>query len=455
MAAERLVIVGGDAAGMSAASQARRMRSVDDLQIVALERGPHTSYSGCGLPYLAGGIISDETSLVVRSPQEFRDEHSIDARIRHEVRSIDLTERSIRVADLDAGREFDEHFDLLLIATGTVPFRPPIEGIEARGVFGLGTLQSGIEFRDALDSSKPKRAVIVGGGYIGLEVAEALVTRGIATSVVEMEAQPMKTLDEDMGEHVANALRAGGVEVFLDEEVEGIELSNGKVSAVVTSNRTLPAEVVVLGLGTKPEVDLAKNAGLRIGESGAVWVDDHMHASDEGVWSAGDCAEQIHRVTSRPVNFHLGTIANKMGRVAGVNIGGGDASFPGVVGTAITKVFEAEVARTGLSSREAAAGGFDFVATTTRSRTKAGYYPGSERMWLKVLAARESGRLLGAQIVGGAGAGKRIDVFATALWNRMTVKDMMNMDLSYVPPLSTVWEPVLVSARQAWEALGE
>jgi NADPH-dependent 2,4-dienoyl-CoA reductase/sulfur reductase-like enzyme len=429
------------------------MRSPDDLEIVAFERGPHTSYSACGLPYLAGRVIEDEESLVVRSPNEFREKQSIDARVRNEVLSIDLANRQLRVAELDSDREFDEPFDLLLIATGTEPFRPPIEGIDAPGVFGLGTLQSGIDFRRALDTDKPERAVIVGGGYIGLEVAEALATRGIATSLVEAEEQPMKTLDGDMGAHVADALRNEGVEVFLDEMVEGIEVANGKVSAVVTSGRSLPAEVVVLGLGTRPEVDLAKSAGLRIGESGAIWVDDHMRSSQDGVWAAGDCAEQIHRVTTRPVNFHLGTIANKMGRVAGINIGGGDAAFPGVVGTAITKVFDSEIARTGLSSKEAAAAGFDFVAAVTRSRTKAHYYPGSERLHVKVLAARESGRFLGAQIVGAAGAGKRIDVFAAALWNRMTVHDMMNMDLSYVPPLSTVWDPVLVAARRAFESL--
>lgn len=439
---------------MSAASQARRMLPPDRLEIVAFERSPHTSYSACGLPYLAGGVIEDEARLVVRTPEVFEKDYSIDARVRHEVTSIDLENCRVGVADLERGTETEEPFDILLLATGTQLVRPPIDGIGSSGIFGLGTLQSGIDLRRTIDSQKPQRAVVVGGGYIGLETAEALAGRGITTALVEAEAQPMTSLDEDMGALVTEALRDGGVEVFLGETVEGFENANGRVSAVVTSNRTLPADIVVLGLGTRPQVEPGASAGVRIGSSGAIWVDDHMRTSHENVWAAGDCAEQIHRVTGGPVNFHLGTIANKMGRVAGTNIGGGDAAFPGVVGTAITKVFRREVARTGLSSKEAADAGLDFVAAGTRSRTRAGYYPGSERIHLKVLAETGSGRLLGAQIAGGEGAGKRVDVFAAALWNRMTVGDMMNMDLSYVPPLSTVWDPVLIAARKAFEELG-
>lgn len=423
------------------------------LQIVAFEKGPHTSYSACGLPYLAGGIVEDEAHLVVRSPQEFEDKYQIDARTGHEVRAIDPDSRRVVVLDLATGREFDEPFDELLIATGTEPLRPPIEGIHGEGIFGLGNLQSGIELRRALDERKPERAVVVGGGYIGLEMAEALVGRGIQTTVVEAEPQPMSTLDEDMGALVAHALRKIGVEVLLNEAVLGFESKDGWVAAVVTVNRTIPADVVVLGLGTRPRVELARASGIEIGESGAIRVDDHLRSSHEGVWAAGDCAEQIHRVTKQPVNFHLGTIANKMGRAAGTNIGGGEAAFPGVLGTAITKVGDREIARTGLSSREATTSGLDFVAASIRSRTKASYYPGSQKVAVKVLAERPSGRLLGAQIVGGESSGKRIDVLATALWNEMTVQDMMNMDLSYVPPLATVWDPVLIAARKAREQL--
>lgn len=454
MAAERLIVVGGDAAGMSAASQARRRRSEKDLEIIAFERSPHTSYSACGLPYLAGGIIESEESLVVRSPQEFREKQSIDARVRHEVLSIDLENRRVVVRDLQSGRDQDEPFDLLMVATGTEPIRPPIERIDAQGVFGLSTLQSGIELRRALDTWKPKRAVVVGGGYIGLETAEAMIQRNVSTTLVEADSQPMNSLDTDMGEHVADALRKAGVEVVLGEKVEGLEVSRGRVSSVVTSRRTLTADIVVLGLGTRPQVEPAATSGLRLGSTGAIWVDDHMRTSREGIWAAGDCAETMNRITSKTVNFHLGTIANKMGRVAGTNIGGGDVSFPGVVGTAITKFGDLEIARTGLSSKEAESEGLDFVATSTRSTNKAGYYPGSQRVHLKVLAERPGGRLLGAQIVGGQGAGKRIDVFATALWNRMNVEDMINMDLSYVPPLSSLWDPVLIAARNALDELG-
>lgn len=449
----RLVVVGADAAGMSAASQARRLLGADELEIVAFERSPHTSYSACGLPYLAAGLVDHEERLVVRSPQEFRARYSIDAHVRHEVTAVDLGNRRLTVGDLDRGTQREEPFDLLLLATGSRPRRPAVGGVEAEGVFQLSTLQSGMEVRRALDAWGPERAVIVGGGYIGLEMAEALVARGIETSLVEALPQPMATLDEDAGSLVARGLREAGVQVYLGEAVRAVDRRNGRVAAVVTDARTLPADVVVLGLGTDPEVGLARSAGLEIGESGAIRVGDRMRASHPDVWAAGDCAEQRHLVTGGPVNFHLGTIANKMGRVAGIDIGGGDAAFPGVLGTAATRVCDLEVARTGLSSREVRRAGLDAVSAWARSKTRSSYFPGTEPVDVKVLAERATGRLLGAQIVGGMGSAKRIDVFAAALWNRMTVWDMVHMDLSYAPPFSPVWDPVLIAARRAVEAL--
>lgn len=446
-------MVGGDAAGMSAASQARRRRPPEDLEIVAFERSPHTSYSACGMPYLAEGLVEDPQDLIARSPETFRSRFTIDARVLHEVTEIDFDSRRVTVTDLGSSKSSQEPFDLLVVTTGTEAVRPRIEGIEAEGVFGLTTLQSGIEVRRALDSWGPKSAVVVGGGYIGLEMAEAFLARGLRTSVVETLQQPMSTLDEDMGALVADALRDGGAEVYLEEPVVGFDVEGGRVTAVVTSQRSIPADIVALGLGTRPAVELARRSGLRIGESGGVWVDDRMRTGTEGVWAAGDCAEQIHRVTGKPVNFHLGTIANKMGRIAGMVIGGEDASFPGVLGTAVTKVCDVEVGRTGLSSAEAETEGFDLAVGEVRSTTRTGYYPGASRIDLKVIAERPGGRLLGAQIVGGEGSAKRIDVFATALWDSMEASDVAMMDLSYAPPFSPVWDPVLIAARRAAEAL--
>jgi NADPH-dependent 2,4-dienoyl-CoA reductase/sulfur reductase-like enzyme len=448
---ERLVVIGGDAAGMAGASQARRRRGPDDLEIVGFERGHYTSYSACGIPYLIGGEVDELDRLVVRSPEEFREKHSIDVRIRHEVTAIDLERRVVRVRDLVAGRDLEEGFDQLLIATGALPIRPRLPGIDAAGIFGVQTLDHGAKLIEALEGRKPKRGVVVGGGYIGLEMAEALSRRGLEVTLVEQAPQPMGTLDPDMGELVGEALRGVGVELLTDEAVGSFESTDGWVSGVVTERRTLRADIVVLGLGSRPNSELAQAAGVAVGPTGGIKVDRRMQTEDEGVWAAGDCTEKFHLVSRQPVSIALGTHANKEGRVAGINIGGGYESFPGVVGTAVTKVCGIEIARTGLKGSEALSAGFEFVTATTDSSTRAGYYPGKEPIKTKLLVEKHSARLLGAQIIGKEGAAKRIDVLATALWNEMTVDEMLNMDLGYAPPFSPVWDPVLIAARKAWQ----
>jgi NADPH-dependent 2,4-dienoyl-CoA reductase/sulfur reductase-like enzyme len=445
VAGTRMVVVGGDAAGMSAAAQARRRRKPEELEIVAFERGQHTSYSACGLPYYAADVVKDWNDLVARTPEEFG-EQDIEVRTGHEVDAIDLDARRVRVRDLAADRVVEEPWDVLVVATGSEPLRPPIDGIDLPGVYGLSVLQDGIDLRKAVDAG-PGRAVIVGGGYIGLEAAEALVSRGIPTALVEAGPQVMSRLDPDMGELISKAVRDIGVELYLEEEVAAIE-GDGRVRAVRTGERTLEAELVVLGLGTRPAVGLAESSGIQLGESGAIAVNPRMATRHDGVWAAGDCTEAQHVVSGRPVSYHLGTIANKQGRVCGTNIGGGYATFPGVLGTAISKVCEVEVARTGLSEAELGELGLEWEQAAVDSTTRAGYFPGAAPVRTKVLAERRSGRLLGAQIVGGDGAAKRIDVFATAIWNGMAVDEMVNMDLSYAPPFSPVWDPVLIAVRK-------
>jgi NADPH-dependent 2,4-dienoyl-CoA reductase/sulfur reductase-like enzyme len=448
VARTRMVVVGGDAAGMSAAAQARRRRERDDLEIVAFERGRHTSYSACGLPYYAGDIVKDWRDLVARTPEEHA-KQGIEVRTRHEVDAVDLEARRVRVRDLDADRVVEEPWDVLVMATGSEPLRPPIDGVDLPGVFGLSVLQDGIELRKAIDAG-PERAVIVGGGYIGLEAAEALVHRGVRTALVEAGPQVMNKLDPDMGELVSQAVRDIGVELHLEEQVEAIE-GDGRVRAVRTAGRTLEADLVVLGLGTRPAVGLAEASGIELGQSGAIAVNPRMQTRHDGVWAAGDCVEAHHLVSGRPVSFHLGTIANKQGRICGINIGGGYATFPGVLGTAVSKVCEVEVGRTGLSEAELGELGLEWEQAVVDSTTRAGYFPGAAPIRTKVLADRRSGRLLGAQVVGKEGAAKRIDVFATALWNGMNVQEMVNLDLSYAPPFSPVWDPVLIAARKLAE----
>jgi NADPH-dependent 2,4-dienoyl-CoA reductase/sulfur reductase-like enzyme len=451
---ERLVVIGGDAAGMTAASRARRRRDPEDLEIVAFERGPYTSYSACGIPYFVGDLLSDIDGLVARSPDEHR-KNGIDVRTGHEVVAIDVNKGRVRVRDLTGdGSERDEPFDQLVVASGSVPSRPDVPGVDAAGIFGVQTLADGVSVRRAVDEREPRRAVVVGGGYVGLEMAEALVRRGLEVALVDRTEQPMaSTLDPDMGELVADGVRAVGVTLHLGEAVDGFEADNGSVRAVHTANRSLPADIVILGLGVRPNIALAREAGIAIGIKGGIVTDARMETSVGGVWAAGDCVESMDRITGLPVVIALGTHANKQGRVVGINATGGDVRFPGVVGTAVSKICVYEVARVGLTEREAADLDRDVVAAKIESTSRAGYYPGAAPIKVKVVAERPGGRLVGAQIVGAEGAAKRIDVLATAIWNRMTVDEVASLDLSYAPPFSPVWDPVLVAARKAADAL--
>ncbi|MDP9069339.1 MAG: FAD-dependent oxidoreductase [Actinomycetota bacterium] len=448
---ERLVVIGGDAAGMAAASQARKRRGPDDLEILAFERGNHTSYSACGIPYYVGHVVEDFQDLIVRTPEEFRNKQSIDVRIRHEVTEVDLGVRTVHVRDLDNEREFTQQFDRLVVATGATPLRPRLDGSDATGIFGVQVLDDGLAIEQFLHNEDPKRAVVVGGGYVGLEMAEALVERGLDVTLVERAPHPMLTLDEDMGGLVTDALTAIGVEVRVREGVTGFVSDGGFVTGVATDRGTIDTDLVVLGLGARPNSELAQRAGIPIGPSGGIKVDRRMRTEVDGVWAAGDCTEKFHLVSRKPVTIALGTHANKEGRVAGINIGGGYETFPGVVGTAVTKVCGIQIARTGLKEDEAAAAGFRYVSATVDSTTRAGYFPGAAPIKTKLIVELNSGRLLGAQIVGKEGAAKRIDVLAAALWNEMTVDEMLNMDLSYAPPFAPVWDPVLIAARKAWE----
>ena len=452
---ERLIVIGGDAAGMSAASEARRRRSPDDLQIVVFERSSHVSYSACGEPYYVAGDVTDIHQLIARTPEQFA-ARDIEVHTRHEVTSIDTTARSITVRAVDTNERRDEPYDQLLIATGAEPNRPPIEGAHLPGVHQMHTLDDALAVRRLIDEEHPKTAVVVGGGYIGVEMAEAFVKHGIDVTIITAAPSLLDPqLDPDMGDLVLKAAQSAGITVHTDWRLECIEGTDRVAAVACNVEDRIEADVVLLGLGSHAEVWLATDNGIPVGDTGAILVDDHQRTSIQGVWAAGDCAETTHRISGRAVNFHLGTIANKQGRIAGINLGGGDTAFPGVLGTAITGVCGLEVARTGLTEAECATLGLDLVAETFGSRTAAGYWPASERMTMKVVAERGSRRLLGAQIVGGAGAGKRIDAVAVALWNEMTVDNLINVDLSYAPPFSGVWDPVLVAARKAQAALDQ
>jgi NADPH-dependent 2,4-dienoyl-CoA reductase/sulfur reductase-like enzyme len=451
----KLVVIGGDAAGMSAASQARKRIGPAGLEIVVFERGHFTSYSACGIPYWIGGSVDDRDALIARSPAEHR-KAGIDVRLQHEVVGIDLDRREVVARDLAGRSEIREGFDHLMYAAGAIPVAPDWARVRGQGVFGVQTLDDGAAIQDWLGRHPaPRRAVVIGGGYIGVEMAEAMVNRGLSVTLLEKSPQPMaKTVDPDMGTLVADAIRGQGIEVITEAHVTGLDTTGGRVRAVVTPDGPLPADIVLLGLGVRPNSALAGEAGLAVGPTGGVRTDLRMRVEGaDGIWAAGDCVETRHLITGRPVHVPLGTHANKQGRVAGINLGGGYATFPGVIGTAVTKVCDLEVARTGLTEKEAGRAGYAYETAVVKSTSRAGYYPGSSLMTIKLIAERRTGTLLGAQIVGRAEAAKRIDALAIAVWNRMTVEEMTALDLGYAPPFAPVWDPVLIAARKATEAV--
>ncbi|MEY9967969.1 NADPH-dependent 2,4-dienoyl-CoA reductase/sulfur reductase-like enzyme [Streptacidiphilus sp. MAP12-16] len=445
---EHLVIIGADAAGMTAASQARRRRGPQDLRITAFERGGFSSYSACGIPYWVGGQVAERDDLIARTPQQHR-EHGIDLRLHTEVTELDLDRRRVRSRDLERGTEEWTGFDQLVIATGAKPVRPALPGFDAPGVHGVQTLDDGAALLDTLDHGC-HRAVVVGGGYIGVEMAEAMVQRGLKVTVVHRSAEPMATLDPDMGRLVRKAMEGMGIEVVPGAEAKAVLVGeSGRPRAVLTTAGEHPADVVVLGLGVRPQTALARAAGLPLGESGGLRTGADMRVQGaDGIWAGGDCVEVLNLVSGRYQHIALGTHANKHGLVIGTNIGGGRAEFPGVVGTAVSKVCSLEIARTGLRERDATAAGLGWTSAVIESTSRAGYYPGTAPMSVKMIAEQGSGRLLGVQLVGREGAAKRVDIGAVALTAGMTVDQIVSLDLGYAPPFSPVWDPVQVAARK-------
>jgi NADPH-dependent 2,4-dienoyl-CoA reductase/sulfur reductase-like enzyme len=443
---EHHLIIGGNAAGMTAASRARRLDP--SLTITIFEASRHISYSICGLPYCVGGHLPHFEDLVLFTPETLLNERRIEARIRTRAVEILPSRRSV-VVEGPGGRERETlKYDKLLIATGYRPIEPQVEGVEARGVFTASRIEDGEAISEWLGSGVRRQAVIIGGGYVGLEMAEALRCRGLEVTVVEKSPSVFQALDEEMavllqaemeskGVSVLTGRSAGRIHTRGDDTVESVELEG--------SRRLLPADVVFLDVGVEPRVDLAESAGVRLGPSGAIQVSERMETNIPGIYAAGNCAEAVHGVTGRPVVAPMGTVAVKQGRVAGENMAGRVARFQGTLGTAALKVFDINAARTGLSSREASREGFHIVEAKIEARFQAPYFEGSEPGTVKVVADADSGRLLGAQIVGNEMAVLRIDILATALQSKMTVDEASQLDLAYTPALGALWNPVLIA----------
>ena len=434
MVSSGLVVVGGGAAGMSAASAARRVDP--DLPIVVLEAGDHAAYGLCGLPYVLSDVVGAATDLISYPPAFFRDRRRLDLRLGAAAAEIDLARRE--VVYRQDGLTERLGFTGLVVAAGGRPSVPPIPGLDGRTVFTVRTLEDTVALRELLDAGKVATAVVVGAGYIGLEVAEALHARGVRVTVVERLPRVLTTFDEPVAALVERHVR------------EHVDL---RLSA--DADRALPdidPDVVVVCAGVRPAGGIAATAGARTEAGGALAVDDHMRTSLPGVWAAGDCIAPLHRVLGRPAYVPLGPAANRTGRVAGTVAAGGEASFAGVVGTAVVKVFDLEVARTGLTVAEAHAEGLAATATDVVHKSRAKYYPGAVPLHVRLVHG-DGGRLLGAQLVGREGAAKRVDVIATALYAGLSVDDLAALDLSYAPPYSPVYDPLLVAAQAAQRSI--
>lgn len=442
----KLIIIGGDAAGMSAASKVRREQPY--REIIVFEKSRYTSYSACGIPYYISETVQTSDELIVRSPETFREKYNIDVRTLHLVTEVDSVNKRIKVLDKEKEREFWQEYDQLLIATGGKAYCPDIEGYDSENVFGISTLKSGINLENYIEYEKPEKAVIIGGGYIGLEMAEALLIRGLEVNLINRSEQVMNTMDPDMGAIVSEAMRNLGVKLYLEEELTGFETKDGKVTAVVTNKQTLATDLVVLGMGSSPNTAFLKNSGIALGVKDAIKVNAQMQTNVPDVWAAGDCTETLNLVSKKHMYIALGTVANKTGLVAGSSLAGEKAVFPGAVGTAVCKICNYEVARTGLHEKDLRKLDIDYVTGIIESKTRAGYYPGAKTITVKLLAEKNSGRLLGGQIIGEEGAAKRIDVLATALTHNLTLQNIIDLDLSYAPPFSPVWDPVQTAARK-------
>jgi NADPH-dependent 2,4-dienoyl-CoA reductase/sulfur reductase-like enzyme len=451
---DTFVIVGGDAAGMSAASKAKR--EDPDLDVIVFEKGEWVSYGACGLPYYVKGEIEDIEDLVAVPAEEFREERDVDLRTHHEVTGIDPDGKSVTVEGPDGS--FEQPYDELLIATGASAIVPPFDGIDLDGVYTMHSLPEGERLKgilggeethpDAEISHPPESVAIVGGGYIGLEMAEAFSGRGLDVSVFEMLPHVLQPFGTDVAEVVEDHLREQEVDLHLDTAVERF-VGDDHVTGIEAGGETFDADMVLVGVGVDANSDLAADAEVDVGETGAIATDEYGRTKYEDVFAAGDCAEATNVVTGDPTHVPLALTANRAGRAIGQTVGGGDLTEVGdIAGTAVVKVFDLEVARTGVIHHdEAEEAGFDPVSKTIKAPSRAHYYPGGSPITIRLTADRESGKLLGASMVGEEGVANRIDTVATALHAGMTVEDVEYLDLSYAPPFGPTWDPVLTAAK--------
>ena len=436
----KVLIVGGVAGGATAAARLRRIN--EQAEIIVFERGGYVSYANCGLPYYIGGDITDKRALTLQSPRSFRSRFNIDVRVKQEVIEIDPSKKTVTVLNHDTGEEYSESYDKLLLSPGAKPTVPNLPGINAERIFTLRTVEDTYKIKDYVDQSHVKNAVIVGGGFIGLEMAECLINAGLTVTLLQRSEHVMPNLDFDMASFVHSYMRYKNINLLRNQAIKGYESVGDKVKVLLGNGDPIETDMVLLAIGVTPDTELAKKTGLKLGLKDAIVVNEKMETSIPDIYAAGDAVEVINHISGKSAVIPLAGPANKQGRIAADNISGGDSRYKGSIGAAVMKLFDMTVANVGLSEKTAKAAGIEFNYAVTYSPNHATYYPGANNMTIKVLFEPKTGRLLGAQIVGFDGVDKRIDVLATAIRSSMTAYDLTELELAYAPPYSSAKDPV-------------
>ncbi|MBQ4339626.1 MAG: CoA-disulfide reductase [Firmicutes bacterium] len=436
----KTVIIGGVAGGATAAARIRRLD--EKAEIIIFERSGHVSYANCGLPYYVGGVITDESELTLQTPKSLWDRLRIDVRVKHEVIKIIPEKKAVEVRDLDNGKMFAESYDKLIISTGAKPAIPPVEGLDTDKLFTLRTVEDTYRIYEFVKNNKPKTAVVAGGGFIGLEIAENLVERGLDVAIVQRPKQLMNPFDQEMASFIHNEMRKHGVKLVLGSTVEGFTKSGSGVEVMLKDRDSLHADMVILAIGVTPDTSLAEEAGMELGLKGSIIVNDRMETSIPDIYAVGDAVEVKHFVTGEKALISLAGPANKQGRIAADNICGGDSRYKGSLGSSIIKVFDITAASTGIKETAAQKAGIDYDKVYLSPMNHASYYPGGKMMSMKVIYEKDTFRILGAQIIGSDGVDKRIDVIATAIHAGLTAIQLKDLDLAYAPPYSSAKDPV-------------
>ncbi|MGB9758212.1 MAG: FAD-dependent oxidoreductase [Thermoproteota archaeon] len=440
---QKVVVIGGGAAGMASAASARRVNK--DAKITVIEASKYVSYGSCGIPYYLGNLVDDVSKLVTYTPEQFKKERNVEVLINSYVTKIDVSSKTVKYIS-EKGEEKEIEFDSLVLATGAKPFIPKMEGLNLKGIYTVRFLEGAAKLKEDLASSK--KVTIIGAGYIGLELAENFKKLNKEVTILELLPRPMPNVDVEIASIIEQELKKNGIKLELNKKVVGFE-GKDRVERVITEDSKYETDVVVVAVGVRPNVTLAKQIGVELGKSGAIKTNSRMETNIKGIFAAGDNSEAYHIVLNAPVYIPLAQTANKMGYVAGANAAGGNEEFPGIVGSSITKVFNLEIGRTGIGEEEAKKFGIETRSVFIKSKSRAGYYPEGKEIWIKLILEKSSNVIIGGQIVGYEGVWGRIAALTFAITNKFTPKQVLFTDLPYAPPFNPVWDPLIVAARVA------